>query len=316
MLKSLKKAREKLEVFFVWFGLAVVPRFPRKMILYLARAAGLAGYYLVRSQRRLTMANMQIVFGDRKTAAEKRKIAIQAFQTMALVFLDYFWFSRNTNARIVQYVTFDPSILLFIPPPPPQVIGVTAHFGNWELMSRAFAATGRKHTAVVAANANPEVEQIMQKVRAIDETDYVVARGAVRKLLRSLNNGKHIALVLDQNTKPAEGGIFVDFFGLPIPMSTIAAVIAQRTNVPIVMIFCMAYRDGRYMVYARPPIRDESLSTGDPDAVRRMTQNIAAVFQEEIEKHPEQWLWMYKRWKHIKPGQPPGAYPYYAKPLG
>ena len=52
------------------------------------------------------------------------------------------------------------------------------------------------------------------------------------------------------------------------------------------------------------------------DAVRRLTQDIAFIFQEEIEKHPEQWLWMYKRWKHVKPGQPLGAYPYYAKPPG
>lgn len=314
-MSNLKKVRQRLEVLLVRLGLAVLPRCPRSAILACARLAGIFAFFFVRSQRRLTMTNLEIAFGKTKSNAERKRIAICSFQIMAQVFLDFFWFSRNTRARIAQYVAFDPSISTCIPPPPPPEIGVTAHFGNWELMSRAFAVTGRKHTAVVAANANPGVEQILDKIRVIDETDYIVARGAVRSLLRSLNHGKHIALLLDQNTKPNEGGTFVDFFGLPIPMSTIAAVLAERVNVPIVMIFCMAYRDGHYLVYARPLIRDNSASTRDSNVIRQLTQEIASMFQQEIEKHPEQWMWMYKRWKYIKPDWPASAYPYYAKPL-
>jgi KDO2-lipid IV(A) lauroyltransferase len=133
--------------------------------------------------------------------------------------------------------------------------------------------------------------------------------------LRALRRGLYIALLLDQNTKPKDGGIFVDFFGLPVPMSTSAAILAERVNVPVVPLFCVAQPKGDYRIYALPPIRTAKTPVEGVDSIRDLTQKIALMFQQEIEKHPEQWMWMYKRWKHIKPGLPAGVYPYYAKPL-
>jgi KDO2-lipid IV(A) lauroyltransferase len=98
-------------------------------------------------------------------------------------------------------------------------------------------------------------------------------------------------------------------------MSTSAAILAERVNVPIVPLFCMAQWNGKYLIYALPPIKTANLPAAGPDSIRYFTQKIASVFQQEIEKHPEQWMWMYKRWKHIKPGLPADAYPYYSKPL-
>ena len=140
-------------------------------------------------------------------------------------------------------------------------------------------------------------------------------RGAVRGLLRALHNKKYIALLLDQNTKPADGGVFVDFFGLPVPMSTSAAILAERVNAPIVPLFCLERPGGDYLIYALPPFKVVASRGAGHDHILETTQKIAAVFQQEIEKHPDQWMWMYKRWKHIKPGMAAEAYPFYAKPL-
>lgn len=75
----------------------------------------------------------------------------------------------------------------------------------------------------------------------------------------------------------------------------------------------MAQWNGKYLLYALPPIKTANLPAEGPDYIRYFTRKITAVFQREIEKNPEQWMWMYKRWKHIKPDRPVGAYPYYAK---
>lgn len=313
MLTNLKKARKNLEALLVRLGLAVLPCWPRWLILACARLAGIIGYWLAPGQRKITMVNLEIAFGKTKSPAEKRRLAVQAFQTIARVFLDYFWFARHSSERVAKYIILDRSVSLYFPAPP--AIGVTAHFGNWELVSRGMAAAGYTHEAVSAPLSNPAVDKVIERFRTTDNAKTIPMRGAVRGLLRALHKGIYIALLLDQNTKPQDGGIFVDFFGLPVPMSTSAAILAERVNVPITPLFCLAQRNGKYLIYALPSIRTANTPVTGVDSIRDLTQKIAAVFQQEIEKHPEQWMWMYKRWKHIKPGLPAGDYPYYSKPL-
>lgn len=312
MRKPLKIARKKIEIVLIRMALFIVPFWPRRMILACARLAGRIGFYLARGQRRLTLANLDIAFGEKKSAAEKKQIAVHSFQIMTMVFLDYFWFTRRSNERVKQYALFDQSVKNCFPSPPAVV--VTAHFGGWEMLSRTMATNGYPHTAVFSLLSNPATSRIIESYRAVKNVEMIPMRGAVRGLLRSLHKGIYIALVMDQNTKPADGGIFVEFFGRPVPMSTSAALLAERVNVPIAPVFCLARRDGTYLVYALPPLRTIDSPAG-PDSVRDLTQQIALIFQREIEKQPEQWMWMYKRWRHIKPGSPPGIYPYYAKPL-
>jgi len=313
MSTNLKKARKKLEALLVRLGLFILPNCPRRMILVLARLAGAFTYYCVPSQRRLTMANMEIAFGKSKSMRERKRIALHSFKLMARVFLDYFWFAKRSSERVAKYIIIDKSVSLYFAPPP--AVGVTAHFGSWELMSRGMAAAGYNHEAVSAPLSNPAVDEIIINYRTKDNAKMIPMRGAIRKLLRALHRGLYICLVLDQNTKPGDGGIFVDFFGLPVPISSGAAVLAERVNVPIVLLFCVVQPKGDYLIYALPPLRVVGDPAKGPDSARAITQKIALVIQKEIEKHPEQWMWMYKRWKHIKPGMPASAYPYYAKPL-
>lgn len=313
MRKFLISIRKKIEVFMVRLGLVTLPFFPRAMLLACARLTGRIAFSVALNQRAITLANMDIAFGQRLTRAEKKKLAMRSFQLMARVFVDYFWFIRRTDERVGQYVAIDESVAAYLPTS--SAVVITAHFGNWELLSRKMALVGYNHVAVSAPLSNPVVNEIIHSFRTTRNARIIQMQGAVKGLLRALRSGLYVALLLDQNTKPSEGGIFVDFFGLPIPMSTSAAILSLRTGVPIVPLFCMARPDGTYLVYALPTIKNESEGKDRDETLRFLTARIAAIFQQEIEKHPEQWMWMYKRWKHIMPGRSADDYPYYAKPL-
>jgi len=313
MPKLIKNMRKKLEMLLARFAMITVPFLPRRLILTLARMAGAIGFYCVPRQRRLTMANLDVAFGESKSAYEKKRIALKAFQNMALVFIDFFWFARRTLERVAKYVSLDQSVADYFPPAPALI--VTAHFGNWEVMGRSVIASGRPHFAVAAPSSNPKVDMLLDAFRMSGNAKMIAMKGALRKIVDALRHGKSVALLLDQNTKPKDGGIFVDFFGLPVPMSASVAMLAERLNIPITPTFCHAQPNGHYIVYSRPLIRTVSAMSGGPGSVLRLTQKIAAVFQKEIEESPEQWMWMYKRWKHIASGRSNAEYPYYAKHL-
>lgn len=312
-MHSSKKVLFAVETLLTRLGLVVLPVLPRWAVLACAHCAGFVAYCFAPQQRRITLSNLDIAFGDTMAPGAKRRIARRAFYTTALVIIDLFWFSRNMEQRVRRYVALDPVLRKHIYTKP--VIGVTAHFGNWELLSKALGVHGFTHVAAAMPLANPDVDAIIGLGRSIPGVEIVARQGAIRGLLRSLRQGKHVALLLDQNTKPEEGGLFVGFFGLSIPMSTAAAVLSERTGAPVLPIFCRANANGSYTIYSLPPLQREELAQAGPNIIHTTTQAIATLFEQEIRAHPDQWLWMYKRWKYIDPDWPASAYPFYAKPL-
>lgn len=312
-MHSSKKFLFAIETMLTRLGLVVLPALPRWAVLACARAAGAVAYWTAPKQRRITLSNLDVAFGDRLAPQAKRRIARDAFYTTALVMLDLFWFSRHMEQRVHRYVALDPALRTHLYTQP--MIGVTAHFGNWELLSKALSVYGFAHVAVATPLANPAVDAIIGVGRSIPGVEIVTRQGAIRGLLRALRQKKYVALLLDQNTKPEEGGLFVNFFGLSIPMSTAAAVLSERTDAPVIPIFCRANVNGSYTIYSLPSLKRVDLAPAGSNIIHTITQAIAALFEQEIRAHPEQWLWMYKRWKYIDPDWPAAAYPFYSKPL-
>lgn len=304
-MAPLKRVRFFLEYMALRIGFLLVPLLGRRLVRILASAGGSAAYACCRNLRRITLANLDIAFGADLPKEDLQEIARQSFRAAALVLLDFLWFSRHTSERISRCVSVDRSVEISLAERP--VIGVTAHFGNWELLPAVASEMGVQQVNVFADLKNPYATRFLRRLRDAEEVELAGKSGAVGKLLRALRGGRSVGLLLDQNTTPRDGGIYADFFGLPVPVSTAAGLLSERTGVPIIILFCRLRPDGTYCVYS--PSRLDPSKRGAAE----IAASILSVFESEISKHPEQWLWMYKRWKYIPTGAPPEAYPFYSK---
>ncbi|OVE75367.1 hypothetical protein BVX97_04650 [bacterium E08(2017)] len=301
-MKASKHIRFVGESILAGAAFLIIPLLSRKMVLSLSRWLGDRAYSIAKRERKIAMSNLDIAFGADVSVDRKTEIIRSSFRSFALLLMDYFWFSRRTKARIEKWVTFDDSYQHYWDTKPAVV--VTCHFGNWEVLGQAVALHGHPVTSVATPLKNPVVDRMLVKVRKITGQEVVAREGAIRTIMKTLRNGGRTALLLDQNTLEAEGGRFVDFFGLPVPNSTAAETLAVRTGAKIVFVYCLASDDGVYRGYALPAFSS--------DDVEDVTQRLADMTEEVIRKHPEKWLWMYKRWKCIPRGESPERYPYYA----
>lgn len=292
----------------------LVPRLSRRQVLRWTRVLGGLGYALAVHERRTGMANLDLAFGDTLTPARKRAILRRSFQHFALVILDIFWFSRDTAERLDRMVRFDEEARRQILINRPQML-ITGHLGNWEIYGQAISRAGFPLMSVAAPLANPAVDRLFIQMRRLSGQQIVSKAGALFKLVKHLRRGGKVAMLLDQNTKPAEGGRFVDFFGLPVPVSAAAAALAHRTQVETCYGYCMAEADGTYRARCFAPIPPPAggENEGDPEAV--LTRQLTALTERLVREYPEQWLWMYKRWKYVGPGRARHEYPFYAKIL-
>ncbi|NLB65489.1 MAG: lysophospholipid acyltransferase family protein [Lentisphaerae bacterium] len=311
-----KRIRLAAETPLLRLGLVVVPRLPRRVILVLARVLGTLGYYLSTRSRRFGLENLDLAFGDEKTPAEKRRILRQALRNFLLVMLDLLWFTRDSAVRMERWFVPEPDFKASMDRPGAKV-GVTAHFGNWEMAGRYWSLASGAMMSVAMPVKNPKVDDLIHRLRENTGQQIVARQGALKKLLRHLRDGGIVGLLLDQNTKPADGGIFVTFFGRPVAVSPAAGVLAARTGAEIVIGFALPQPDGSYRGEMPHCIAPEEIAAIPPkDAAREITQRITSFYEETIRARPDYWLWSYRRWRYIPAGMSAEGFPSYARPAG
>jgi KDO2-lipid IV(A) lauroyltransferase len=303
-----RKTRSLFEIPLMYLGIAIVPLLPRAVVVGLAVIFGEVAFLVSRRTRRISRANLGVAFGDRLTPAEKRRIARASCRSLARVALDLFWFSRWTRKRITKYVAFDSSCDQTFRARP--AISVGGHLGNWEMLGQAVALKDPPLLGIAAHLKNSTADSIVSRLRKGGNQQVVYKEGAARASLKMLKTGGRVGLLLDQNVLPSEGGIFVEFFGLKVPMSSVAETLARRTGAPLAFGFCIPDGKGHYTVHSR-----ELLTIEDSPGEGELTQKIADILQEEVSRNPAYWVWMYKRWKLIPEGESPAGYPYYARPI-
>jgi len=302
LLKTLRRIPEFL---LVCLGYVCIPFLPRRAVVGLANGLGSLTMRLAGGMRRVGLANLDLAYGDTLSRQEKQAIVRQSFRVFARLILDLFWFGFRTTSRLKRWVRFGPDTDEHIKLQP--VLVVTAHFGNWEVMGQAVALRGFPLVSVAAPLDGSFVDSLLSRARSRTGQQVAAKQGAVAALREVLREGRSTALLTDQNTLPRDGGAFVPFFGLPVPVSKAPAVLAKRTRVPTVFAYCVAEDDGSFTVESRLP---ECPARGGAAAWTRV---VTRTLEEVVREHPGQWLWMYKRWKYIPDDRQPDAYPFYSR---
>lgn len=302
-----RRIRHRVEDGLFALAMRVVPRLSRRSVVALSKALGSMAWACDRRDRRIAHANLDLAYGAALSPAAKRVVVRGVFRTFALTALDLFWFSRDTRERIRRHVIVEEGSDVWLGKGP--LVAVTAHYGNWEIFGHVAALRGASLVSVAKPVKNPAIDARLNRIRESNGQRIVPRAGALKALVKALHEAGTVAFLLDQDTREAEGGVFVDFFGVPAPVSGAAAALAVRMGAPLVMGYCRHEDGGNYRCYVRDVLRPEALRGRDPAEV---TAETARLLEAEIRRHPEQWLWTYKRWKRRKPGADPALYPFYA----
>ena len=291
----------------------LIPLLPRGTVVGLAKLAGSIAWRFPLREKQVGLTNINAVFGDTKTPAEKRFILTSSFANFTQTMLDVFWFSRNPEKRILHYVTIEdgPNKDAFFEDKP--VACITAHMGSWEIMGQAVALLGTDMASIAATVKNKTVDRILIEQRERTGQTIIPQKGALRTLIARFRKNGKAGFVLDQNTSEKEGGIEVDFLGLPMSVSSAPAALAYRTGTDIMLGFCLPQPKGHYLIritqIIKPPPYDKKRDM--EQIVLELTQQIQDGISMEIRDHPEYWLWSYKHWRRTSGTAYPPNYPNY-----
>jgi KDO2-lipid IV(A) lauroyltransferase len=170
-----------------------------------------------------------------------------------------------------------------------------AHLANWELPALVAARHGLE-TAVLFRRPNIRaVSDAVLKIRA-GCMGTLVATGldAPVKLLRMLEADRHVAMLADQHFVK---GVEVTFFGRRCKANPLIAQLARHVECPIHGTRVVRRSDpNRFTIEMTEPIEPARDAEGRID-IQGTMQVITSVIEGWVREHPEQWLWLHRRWR-------------------
>jgi KDO2-lipid IV(A) lauroyltransferase len=296
--------RHRLEYFAVAIVAAIVRLLPRRVVFAAGTTLGLTFYALDGTHRRLALANLEAAFPLR-SREECREIARAMFGHFGRLLVELLKFTSLSRERMLSLVEFEGQeradhayaqghgVLFF-----------TGHFGYWELQAIAHALSARPISVLARALDNPYLNQLLERVRGVTGNAVIYRRGAIRKVLRALENNEGVALLIDQHIQSSDA-VYVDFFNRPAATTSALAALALRTGAPVIPVFALPTPGGRFRLIYEHPVEPPD-ATG-PDAVREFTQRCTVVLEMYVRRYPELWLWMHRRWRDVAPTTEPEA---------
>ncbi len=182
------------------------------------------------------------------------------------------------------------------------VLFLTGHISAWELAPFAQARYGHPLHFLARAVENPRVDGLVNSYRTMCGNRAIEKNQSARAVLRALGEGGTVGILADQNTLPEEG-TFVDFFGVPACTTTGIARMALHTDAAVVPGYILwDAKLGKYRLRLEPTV--ELVRSGDLERdVRENTARFTKVIENVVRAHPEQWVWVHKRWKTRPEGE-------------
>jgi len=275
---------------------------PAALVGGLFSAASQVAYLLDGAHRRLALSNLDIAFGDAKSAQEKRAIARGSFRSLFLTIGELILVPRlvrdletaqkSTNfGGIARALRKNRGVIFLI-----------SHFGNWELMAHCCVAGGHRLISVGRPIRNPLIYREIERLRCWNGAEMLRKKWVARDVIESLRSNSCVAMLIDQYA--GRNAPFVPFFGRPVSTTPAIALLAMKTGAVVLPVFNIRERFCRNHLYVCEPV--EIADTGNLES--EVPENCARfnrVLEEWIRRRPDHWLWMARRWRRKKgPDEP------------
>jgi KDO2-lipid IV(A) lauroyltransferase len=168
------------------------------------------------------------------------------------------------------------------------------HLGNWELPALAAVAHGLD-AAILFRRPNSEAaDRAIERTRAINMGTLIPAgRDAPLRLAQALQDGKHVAMLVDQYLT---NGVEVTFFGRKTTANPMLARLRRQVDCPIHGTRIIRLPNNRFRAELSEEVKPVFDAAGQID-VQGTMQAVTNVVEGWVREYPEQWLWLHRRWR-------------------
>ena len=172
-----------------------------------------------------------------------------------------------------------------------QVVFISGHFNNFELMAMEIEKAGISLGAIYRPLNNPFLNIIMENIRKkyICGSQIKKGKSGMRDLLNLFRKKFSIALMIDQRVSEGES---LELFNRQAKTTTIPGQLAKKYGCRIVPVYIERVKKFYFKLHFYKPLKfDDKLS------IEQISLELNKILEKMILKNPDQWIWSHDRWK-------------------
>ena len=224
--------------------------------------------------------------------SEMKKIKNFMWNNYGRIFAEYMFIKNFRSGKLSSEIYIEgKNILSEIINSKKQVIFISGHLSNFELMAMSLEKTGINLSAIYRPLNNIFLNKIMERIRKKYICKYQIKKGigGLKNLIKLKKKNFSTALMIDQRVSE---GILSNFFGEKAFTTTIPAQLIKKFNIPVVPVYIERTKDIKFKI-----IIDKPIYFSKDDTIQEITDELNKILEAMIIKKPEQWIWSHNRWK-------------------
>ncbi|MDP2924161.1 MAG: lysophospholipid acyltransferase family protein [Candidatus Omnitrophota bacterium] len=266
---------------------------------FLGKVLGGIAYCIVIPHRRIAVEGLGIAF-PKISLKEKKKITRDFFIFMAQSSFELLYLLEKPqglkNIRVEGREYLDRAL-----ESKRGIIIITAHIGNFPLMSLKLAKEGYSVNFVTRPMRDMRVGGYLHNLRTNAGVKTIFSyprKECVGRIIEALRDNEIVIMQMDQNF--GTSGVWVKFFGKLAATPIGPITLAFRTKAVIVPAYICREAKAKHCVRIFP--QEELVVTSDKDEATLLnTIKFSRFIEDWVRKFPCQWSWIHRRWKSRPP---------------
>ncbi len=259
--------------------------------------------------------NLEIAFGEKLNVSERKALSKKSLVNLAYTTVEFMLMGKRNNKQVLDMCAEERgggiARLEKHLEKGKGVIGLGMHLGNWEFSGAYISLKGLAMYAVGKPQRDDFFTNLAFPWRERHGIINISKGGKLDMgIVRALRKNGVLGLISDQNG--GKDGVFAPFFGVESSNVAGPAALHLKFRSPLVPIVAWRVLPGKLVFEVLPEI-DTSDILADMDAetpemtgeerVREICARVNKAYEELIRRHPEQWLWIHRRFKTRPAGE-------------
>jgi KDO2-lipid IV(A) lauroyltransferase len=276
--------------------IACIQLLPLRLVARLGRAAGGLAFHLDARHRRVVLDNLNLCFGNEKSAAEIRAIAQENFRRIGENYVCSIKTAAMSVAALqphVEYVGLENMPKNIAGGTQGNAVVAVGHFGNFEFYARLCDLhPQRKYATTYRGLKQPGLNRLMQNLRERGNCQFFERRTGGRALRAFMaGGGATLGLFSDQSSP----GFRAPFLGHDCNTGLAPAVMALRYEAELSTVIC--YRIGLAKWRLELGEKIPTHENGQPRSSEAIMRDVNRAFEIAVRRDPANWFWVHRRWK-------------------
>ena len=208
------------------------------------------------------------------------------------IFAEYMFIKNFRKGNLSSKIVIDgQEILEEIKKNKKQVVFISGHLSNFELMALHLEKSGISLAAIYRPLNNLYLNPLMEKIRKKYICKHQIKKGigGMKKLIHLKKKNYSTALMIDQRVSE---GILSKFFKHEALTTTVPAQLVKKFNIPVVPVYIDRIKGLNFKITIKKPIFFSNLKS-----VKDITDELNLELEKMVIKKPENWIWSHNRWK-------------------